>query len=76
VTTRDGLSMTVGSPDIAAWGAPVSVRRGFGVAWIDSVCLGLAISLIVGLLYTFVLMGPAQLNPHNIAWLIGDPAMY
>ncbi len=30
----------------------------------------------MGLLYTLVLMGSAPLNPHNIGWMIGDPAMY
>ena len=62
--------------DRADSGAVASVRRGFGPDWIDSIWLGLAISLIVGLLYALVMMGPAPLNPHNTAWLIRDPAMY
>lgn len=57
-------------------GAPASVRRGAGIACIDSLWLCLAISLIVGLLYALVLMGTAPLNPHNIGWMIGDPAEY
>jgi len=65
--TGHDLPLTAGSPeDRAASGAPTDVRRRLGFAWIDSVWLGLAISLIVGLLYTLVLMGPAPLNPHNI----------
>jgi Family of unknown function (DUF6311) len=43
---------------------------------LDSVWTGLAISLIVGVLFTYILMGPEPLNPHNISWLTGDPAMY
>src|SRR5271157_3730575 len=75
-THRDP-SMTVGATETrAASGAIASVRRGFGSAWIDSVWLGLAISVIVGLLYALVVMGPAQLNPRNVGWMIGDPAEY
>ena len=42
----------------------------------DSLWFGLAISLVVGLLYALLLMGPAAMNPHNTGWLTGDPAMY
>src|SRR5271157_1043503 len=75
--TYHDLPMTApATEDRVASVAPASVRFGFGSAWIDSVWLGPAISLIVGLLYTLVIMGPAPLNPHNTAWLIRDPAMY
>ena len=56
--------------------APENTARTLGSAWTDSVWLGLAISLIVGILYALVMMGPAPLNPHNIAWMVGDPAEY
>ena len=42
----------------------------------DSVFLGLAISLVLGLVYTLILMGPAPLNPRNTAWLGTDPGDY
>jgi Family of unknown function (DUF6311) len=42
--------------------------------WADSIWFDLAISFIVGLLYTLIMMGPGPLNPRNIGWLIGDPA--
>ena len=44
--------------------------------WTDSVWLCLAISLIVGFLYALVMMGPGPLNPHNLGWMVGDPAEY
>jgi Family of unknown function (DUF6311) len=42
--------------------------------WADSIWFDLAISLLAGLLYTLIMMGPGPLNPRNIGWLIGDPA--
>jgi hypothetical protein len=42
----------------------------------DSVWLGLAVSLIVGLLYALIIMGPRPLNPRDTTWLITDPGMY
>src|SRR5271167_15680 len=56
--------------------AAVKGRRRSGFAWTESVSLGLVISLVVGLIYALILMGPAPLNPHNTGWMIGDPAMY
>src|SRR5271166_1448197 len=41
---------------------------------VDSVYLGLAVSLIVGLLYVLILLGPTPLNPRNIGWLGWDAA--
>ncbi len=49
-------------------------RHGFRFPWWDSVWRGLAVSLAVGLLFTLILLGPAVINPHNIGWLLGDPA--
>ena len=37
---------------------PTDSGSGGGLRWADSVGLGLAISLIVGLLYALLLMGP------------------
>jgi len=40
----------------------------------ESVWLSLAISFVVGLLYTIILMGPTPLNPRNIDWITPDAA--
>jgi hypothetical protein len=60
--------------DIAASATAIGARRGLRSAWTDSVLLTLAISLVVGLVYSLIMMGPA-LNPRNIGWLVGDSAM-
>ena len=52
--------------------ATVSARRGSTLAWMDSVWFDLAIALVVGLVYTLLLIGPGPLNPRNTGWLIGD----
>src|SRR5271157_5175086 len=76
-TYHDVSTTAVLPEDRAAGSEPLaSDRRGFGFAWIDSVWITLAISFIVGLLYTLVLLGPVPLNPHNISWLKEDSAMY
>lgn len=75
--TYQDLSSITGLPENwAAFDTLGSVRREFGLAWLDSVWFGLTISFIVGLLYTLVLLGPAMLNPRNIGWLRWDPATH
>src|SRR5271166_5756309 len=39
--------------------------------WFD-----LAISLVAGLLYTLIVIGPAPLNPRNVDWVTVDPAYH
>jgi len=60
--------------DRAASGVLATTRPGSGLEWTESLWRGLAISFIVGLLYTLVLMGPAPLNPRNVGWMQPDPA--
>ena len=62
------------SQDQAHLAAPTGAPRGFALACIDSIWLGLAVSLIIGFLYALFLLGPAVLNPHNLGWLGLDPA--
>ena len=45
---------------------PRDSLSGLALRCVDSVYLGLAVSLIVGLLYVLLLLGPAPLNPRNI----------
>jgi len=33
-----------------------------------------ALSLLMGLAYAFVVLGPRPLNPFNLSWMIGDPS--
>jgi Family of unknown function (DUF6311) len=47
---------------------------GVALAWTDSLWLGLAISLMVGLIWVLILMGVGPLNPRNIGWLGWDGA--
>jgi hypothetical protein len=42
--------------------------------WADSIWFDAALSLVAGVLYTLIMMGPGPMNPRNIGWLIGDPA--
>jgi Family of unknown function (DUF6311) len=73
--TLPDLATSVGpTRDPARVRTPASAPRGFASAWIDSIWLGLAISLVVGFLYALFLLGPAVLNPHNLSWLGLDPA--
>jgi hypothetical protein len=44
--------------------------------WSDSVALSMIISLLVGLLYTVLFMGPRVLNPRDIDWLTPDPVAH
>jgi Family of unknown function (DUF6311) len=55
--------------------APETTAHGL-IWWTDSVWVSLAISLIVGLLYALLMMGPGPLNPRNLGWMVGDPAEY
>ena len=68
--TRHDLPITAGAAEDQP--SSRSPGHGFRFPWTDSVWLGLAISIIVGLLYTLVLLGPAVVNPHNIGWLWSD----
>lgn len=34
----------------------------------------LALSLLAGAAYAFVVLGPRPLNPFNVSWIVGDPA--
>ena len=61
-------------PEHSASGVPIIISHGYALAWIDSVWLGLAVSLVIGSLYAFILLGPAPLNPRNIGWMGLDPA--
>ena len=71
---HDHPMTTASLQEKAASAAATSARRRLAFACIDSVWLGLAISFIIGLVYAFILLGPAVLNPHNISWLGLDPA--
>jgi len=42
-----------------------------GSVWFD-----LAISLVAGLLYALLILGPAPLNPRNVDWVTVDPAYH
>jgi hypothetical protein len=44
--------------------------------WPDSALFDVAVSLLIGLLYALLLLGPRVLNPTNLAWLQGDPAVH
>ena len=57
----------------------VAVQRparpaGLALAWTDSLGLGLAVSLAVGLVWVLILMGAGPLNPRNVGWLGWDGA--
>jgi hypothetical protein len=40
--------------------------------WLDSLWLDLALSLVVGLVYALIVLGPGPLNPRNVDWLPFD----
>ena len=68
-----GTGASDGYPILAALGGS-HVASDF--VWVDTLWFGLAVSVIVGLVYTLVLMGPAPLNPRNVGWLTPDGATY
>ena len=73
-TTHDGPN-TVGHRRTGLIpSTPLSIVSRFCFAWIDSIWLALAVSLVVGFIYAVTLIGPAPLNPQNISWLGWDPA--
>src|SRR5580700_582392 len=45
-------------------------------SWVDSLSFCLIFSLLVGILYTVVVMGPRVLNPRDIGWLTHDPVAH
>jgi Family of unknown function (DUF6311) len=74
MTYHDATMTLDPPPEHSASGVPISISHGYVLAWIDSVWLGLAVSLVIGSLYAFILLGPAPLNPRNIDWMGLDPA--
>ena len=42
----------------------------------ESLALCLLVSLLIGLLYTILFMGPRVLNPRDIGWLTHDPVAH
>lgn len=52
---------------------PVSAPTSKGA---DSLVFCLIVSLLIGLLYTILLMGPRVLNPRDIGWLTPDPVTH
>lgn len=44
--------------------------------WPGSIPFNLAVSLVVGLIYVFMVCGPRLLNPRDTSWIHGDVATY
>src|SRR6516162_385463 len=44
--------------------------------WSDSIALSMIMSLLVGLVYTVLFLGPRVLNPRDIDWLTPDPVAH
>ena len=46
------------------------------LVWLDSVWFDLVVAVIVGLLYSLIVLGPHPLNPRNVDWLPFDTAYH
>src|SRR5215475_10111669 len=53
--------------------ATVAHPTDWRVGVVTSRIVVLALSLLAGLLYAFVVLGPRPLDPLNVSWMIGDP---
>jgi hypothetical protein len=58
------------------WNLRQSGIFNLGFEWPNSLWFNLAMAVIIGLLYSLLVLGPVPLNPKNIGWLRNDPAMY
>jgi Family of unknown function (DUF6311)/Carbohydrate binding domain len=71
-TVEDTKLEDVGEQD----GGSSAYRKILNFEWPRSIWLNLAIALVVGSLYSLLVMGPRPLNPRNIDWLTPDAATY
>ena len=56
--------------------AALNTRSAPRFAWLDSLWLDLALSLVAGVLYALIVLGPGPLNPRNVDWLPFDTAYH